>query len=125
MHDGGELKEGMVADVSLWDLSSLALLPRTDPINLLVMGSRTQAPGAGSTLADMWGRGVRVVEHGAPRGCDLEALRKLLINAQAEYRDPEMTDPQASAETAAFETEYRAAMQLDGEGEHEAFEENR
>lgn len=124
---GGELKEGMVADVSLWDLSSLALLPRTDPINLLVMGSRTQAPGAGSTLADMWVRGVRVVQDGSPCGLDLKRLRVLLAEAQKNYRDPEMTDPRASAETASFETEYRAALQLDGttSGKGESFPLNR
>jgi len=125
---GGELKEGMVADVSLWDLTSLALLPRTDPINLLVMGSRMQAPGAGSTLADMWVRGVRVVQEGSPCGVNLEALRKVLCNAQQDYRDPEITDPQSSAETSAFEAEYRAALQLDGPSshdQHESFPEQR
>jgi len=126
MHDmGGELKEGMVADVSLWDLSSLALLPRTDPVNLLVMGSRTQAPGAGSTLAEMWVRGVRVVKEGAPCGVDLQRLRVVLADAQRDYKDPEQTDPRASAQTSAFETEYRAALQLDGtsSGKGETFSE--
>ena len=37
----GELKEGAAADVTLWDLTSLALLPRTDPISLLILGSRS------------------------------------------------------------------------------------
>lgn len=124
---GGELQEGMVADVSLWDLSSLALLPRTDPVNLLVMGSRTQAPGAGSTLADMWVRGVRVVNEGSPCGVDLTKLRAVLAEAQCEYRDPEMTDPRVCAQTSAFEAEYRAALQLDGttSGEGQAFPANR
>merc|ERR1711988_1830088 len=102
---GGELQEGMVADVTLWDLSSLALLPRTDPVNLLVMGSRTQAPGAGSTLSDMWVRGVQVVREGSPCGIDLKRLRSLLAGAEGAYRDPEMTDPRASVETACFECE--------------------
>jgi cytosine/adenosine deaminase-related metal-dependent hydrolase len=120
---GGELQEGMVADVSLWDLSSLALLPRTDPVNLLVMGSRTQAPGAGSTLAEMWVRGVRVVHEGSPCGVDLTKLRAVLAESQREYRDPGMTDPRVCAETSAFEAEYRAALQLDGttSGEGQAF----
>eukprot|EP01043_Picozoa_sp_COSAG02_P094878 COSAG02_NODE_31282_length_536_cov_0.892449_2_plen_115_part_00 len=47
---------GAVADVTLWDLSSLALLPKTDPLSLLILGSRTQAVGAGSTLTDSWVR---------------------------------------------------------------------
>ena len=40
---GGVLEEGALADVSLWDLTSLALLPKTDPVSLLIQGSRTQA----------------------------------------------------------------------------------
>merc|ERR1712190_236445 len=109
------------------DLTSLALLPRTDPVNLLVMGSRTQAPGAGSTLADMGVRGVRVVQDGSPCGIDLLRFRNLLAEAQPDYRDPELTDPSKSVETAAFETEYRAALQLDGtrSGKGEIFPENR
>jgi guanine deaminase len=124
---GGELKEGMVADVTLWDLTSLALLPRTDPVNLLVMGSRTQAPDAGSTLSDMWVRGVQVVREGAPCGVDLKRLRNLLASAQQTYRDPEMTDPRASDETTCFECEYRGALQLDGttSGHGEEFPERR
>merc|ERR1719401_3170228 len=117
----------MVADVCLWDLTSLALLPRTDPVNLLVMGSRTQAPGAGSTLADMWVRGVRVVQDGSPCGVELKKLRTLLSDAQQDYRDPNMTDPRNSPETCALENEYRAAMQLDGvaSGKSETFPLNR
>eukprot|EP00971_Amphidinium_carterae_P169682 3362095-Amphidinium_carterae.1 len=37
----GEIKEGQAADVTLWDLTSLALLPRTDPMGLLVLGEPT------------------------------------------------------------------------------------
>jgi cytosine/adenosine deaminase-related metal-dependent hydrolase len=84
---GGELKVGMVADVTLWDLTSLALLPRTDPISLLALGSRTQAKGAGSTLHSSWVRGVRTVEAGEPLGVDLQALRKSLLSGNEEYRD--------------------------------------
>jgi hypothetical protein len=84
---GGELKVGMVADVTLWDLTSLALLPRTDPISLLALGSRTQAKGAGSTLHSAWVRGVRTVEAGEPLGVDLQALRNSLLSGNVEYRD--------------------------------------
>lgn len=109
---GGELKVGMVADVTLWDLTSMALLPRTDPISLLALGSRTQAPGAGSTLNSAWIRGVRTIEEGEPRGVDLKALRKSLMSGQEEYRDQELTNPAKYPETAAAEVEYRAAMGL-------------
>jgi hypothetical protein len=65
------------------DLTSLALLPKTDPVSLLVQGSRTQAPSAGSTLDSCWVRGVRVVRAGAPSNVDLVALRRVLRAAQA------------------------------------------
>ena len=39
--------------------------------------------------------------------------RRAIIAAQPEYRDTEVTEPRATAETAAFEVEYRAALELD------------
>lgn len=109
----GELKEGMAADVTLWDLTSLSLLPRTDPLSLLVLGSRTQSTGAGAALESCWTRGVRVVAAGEPCGVDVPALRSILRAAQPDFRDPEDTDPKTSPITAASEVEYRAAMGLD------------
>mmetsp|Transcript_42946 Transcript_42946/g.78045 ORF Transcript_42946/g.78045 Transcript_42946/m.78045 type:complete len:569 (-) Transcript_42946:49-1755(-) len=111
----GELKEGQQADVTLWDLTSLALLPRTDPLGLLVLGSRTQAPGAGSTLHSMWVRGIRVVNEGSPCGLNLQLFRAVLAGGQLEYRSPDQTDPRTDEQTKAMEVEYRAAMGLDGE----------
>ena len=119
----GELEVGMAADVTLWDLTALALLPRTDPISLLVLGSRTQAPGAGSVLHSCWVRGRRVVANGAPCGVDLTKLRKLLVDAQPTYRDPAITDPAIEPSTRASEVEYRAAMGLDVAGQAEPTEE--
>lgn len=109
----GEIKVGMDADVTLWDLTSLALLPRTDPVNLLILGSRTQAPGAGSTLHSSWVQGRRVVRDGSPTGVDLESLRATLMKAVPEYRSSLITDPSRDPMTAAAEREYRAAMCLD------------
>jgi 5-methylthioadenosine/S-adenosylhomocysteine deaminase len=112
---GGEIKVGMVADVTLWDLTSLALLPRTDPLSLLIMGSRCQAPGAGSTLDCVWVRGQKVVAGGSPLGVDIEALRATLIKSQPDYRDSKITDPKADPKNARAEVEYRAAMGLDAD----------
>mmetsp|Transcript_26946 Transcript_26946/g.62088 ORF Transcript_26946/g.62088 Transcript_26946/m.62088 type:complete len:588 (+) Transcript_26946:74-1837(+) len=110
---GGELLEGRVADVTLWDLTALSLLPRTDPLSLVVLGSRTQAPGAGSGLDSAWVDGVLTVEGGSPVGIDLLALRALLIGLQPDYRAPKVTDPSLLPHTAAAEVEYRAALCLD------------
>lgn len=116
----GELAVGMAADLTLWDLTSLSMLPRTDPINLLILGSRTQAPGAGAGLHSAWVRGVQVVGQGAPLGVDLPSLREAISASQPAYRDPEITDPKTGPATAASEVEYRAAMGLDREGQQEA-----
>eukprot|EP00756_Hemistasia_phaeocysticola_P032150 Hpha_TRINITY_DN16394_c1_g8::TRINITY_DN16394_c1_g8_i1::g.58927::m.58927 len=111
--EGGMLEEGRVADLSLWDLTALSLLPRTDPANLLVLGSRTQAPSAGSALAESFVRGRRVVRKGEPCGVDLARLRAMVISVQEKYRSPAVTDPSTDPGTAASEREYRAAVGLD------------
>ena len=113
---GGVLEEGALADVSLWDLTSLSMLPRTDPLSLLIQGSRTQAPGAGSALDSAWVNGTRVVKNGSPVNVDVIALREVLRHAQGEYRDPAITDPSTHDKTARAEKEYRAAMDLDPAG---------
>eukprot|EP00977_Amphora_coffeiformis_P022761 scaffold11454_cov168-Amphora_coffeaeformis.AAC.11 len=114
----GELKIGMQADLTLWDLTSLALLPRTDPLTLLILGSRTQAPGAGSTLHSSWVRGHRVVADGSPTRLNLVRFREFLCSVQKEYRDSSITNPSTDApSTAAAEREYRAAMGLDKDGQ--------
>lgn len=113
----GEIKVGMTADLTLWDLTSLALLPRTDPLQLLVLGSRTQASGAGSTLHSSWVGGSQVVSNGSPTGLDLLRFREFLMKAQPNYRDPAIADPKLDCElTAAAEVEYRAATGLDKDG---------
>ena len=117
--EAGELAVGMAADVSLWDLTALSLLPRTDPLNLLILGSRTQAPDAGSALDMVFCRGIPVVRGGSPVGVDLKALRKTLAASVPAYRDPAITDPCRDPQTKASEVEYRAAMGLDVQGQQE------
>lgn len=109
----GELKPGHAADLSLWDLSALSMLPRTDPLSTLVYGSRTQARGAGAALAALWVRGVQVVDDGSPCAVDLPKFRDLLRKLQPEYRDPADSAPSTTPATAAAEVEYRAALCLD------------
>lgn len=119
---GGEIKVGMEADLTLWDLTSLALLPRTDPLSLLVLGSRTQAPGAGATLHSSWVRGYRVVADGSPTRLDLIRFREMLCNAQKNYRDSSVTIPSTDCpHTAAAEREYRFAMGLEQDEKTKSF----
>jgi 5-methylthioadenosine/S-adenosylhomocysteine deaminase len=112
----GEIKVGMAADLTLWDLTSLALLPRTDPLSTLILGSRCQAPGDGSTLDIVYVNGRKVVSNGSPLGVDIQALRLALMEAKPTYRDPAITSPKADPMIARAEFEYRAAMGLDSEG---------
>ena len=66
----------------LWDLTSLALLPKTDPLGLLARGSRAQGAGCGSTLAECWVNGKRVVEERRNRRMQRETIEKILADAQ-------------------------------------------
>lgn len=113
----GEIKVGMAADLTLWDLTSLSMLPRTDPVSLLILGSRCQAPDAGSVLDTVWVNGRKVVSQGSPLGVNIKALRSALTQAQPDYRHPEITDPKTDAMIAKTEVEYRAAIGLDPEGQ--------
>ena len=111
---GGKIREGMLADVCLWDLTALALLPKTDPLGLLARGSRTQNKAAGSVLAESWVNGKRVVRAGEIVGCDVEALRKVLADAQNYVHETEglSMEPAANDASRRAENEYRAALGL-------------
>ena len=129
--NAGVIEVGAEADVTLWDLTAMSMLPRTDPLSLLIQGSRTQSKAAGSALNSAWVRGKRVIADGELVGVDLAKLREILIAAQPEYRDMSVTNPTTdSASTASAEVEYRAAMGLDPSNETEPrsaykFEEHR
>lgn len=116
--NAGVIEVGAEADVTLWDLTAMSMLPRTDPLSLLIQGSRTQSKAAGSALNSAWVRGKRVIADGELVGVDLAKLREILIAAQPEYRDMSVTNPTTdSASTASAEVEYRAAMGLDPSNE--------
>lgn len=69
----GTLEVGQWADLVLYDLTRLSLLPRTDPIGLLVLGRPTQA------VDSVWVRGDRVVADGNVTTVDMAALRAALF----------------------------------------------
>ena len=110
---GGKIEKGCLADVCLWDLTSLALLPKTDPLGLLARGSRAQGAGCGSTLAECWVNGKRVVEKGEIVGCNVKLLRKILADAQNYiHEEGKAVRPESSDLTRRAEKEYRAALCL-------------
>ncbi len=96
----GSLTVGKQADLVLYDLTNLSLLPRTDPIGLLVLGRPTQV------VTDVWVRGERVVAAGQPTRVDLAELRQRLWQESAWVGD------RHSTARAQLEPQYRRVMQL-------------
>lgn len=96
----GSLEVGKQADLVLYDLSSLSLLPRTDPIGLLILGRPVQA------VEGVWVRGRQVVESGQIRTTDVDQLRQQLF-AQSQW------DPLRQSERVKqVEAHYRSVMGL-------------
>jgi len=69
----GTLETGKQADLVLYDLTNLSLLPRTDPIGLLVMGRPSQAVNAA------WVNGRQIVANGQVTTIDVDTLRQELF----------------------------------------------
>ena len=111
MHEGGKIAVGCVADVTLWDLTALSMLPRSDAASLLVLGRPQQGPlQAGSALHSSFIRGRRVVSEGLPMNCDLQRLRELLWKHSDFRRTGSVRN---NGNHAAAEREYRGALGLD------------
>lgn len=100
-HEIGSLSVGKQADLVLYDLTQLSLLPRTDPIGLLVLGRPTQV------VDSVWVGGDRVVSSGQVLTLSVDTLRQQLFE-----RSQWMFNRQ-SATTDPFESHYRSVMNLD------------
>lgn len=96
----GSLEVGKQADVVLYDLTSLSLLPRTDPIGLLVLGRPTQA------IDSVWVRGDRIVADGSVTTIDVTELRHQL------FERSEWAANRQSTMVSQVEAHYRAVMNL-------------
>lgn len=90
------------------------MLPRTDPMGVLVLGRPGAGGPGGAALAQCWVRGRRVIKDGVPITCDVVALREKLLSVYPTFRSRELTDPRAFPGTAAAEVEYRNALGLEG-----------
>lgn len=96
----GTLEVGKQADLVLYDLTHLSLLPRTDPIGLLILGRPTQV------VDSVWVRGKPVVADKQVLGVDMALLSQQLFE-QSQW------DPQrVSQALAQAEPRYRAVMDL-------------
>ena len=115
---GGVLTAGAVADVVLYDLTAVSMLPLADPIGTLVLGRPSPGGGAGAAcgnaLHSLWVAGARLIDDGTPVSVDAAKLRADLAAVYPCIRRRAATDPRANEYTACVEREYRAALGLDG-----------
>lgn len=96
----GSLTVGKKADLVLYDLTSLSLLPRTDPIGLLILGRPTNA------VDSVWVNGKRVVADGKVTTIDVDNLRQEL------FEKSEWSTNRQSKTVGEIEAHYRSVMGL-------------
>ncbi|MBH8573607.1 amidohydrolase [Nostocaceae cyanobacterium CENA369] len=96
----GSLTVGKQADLVLYDLTNLSLLPRTDPIGLLVLGRPT------NVVDSAWVNGKQIIADGKVTTINVDDLRQELFNrSQWEITRKSQT-------VAQIEAHYRTVMGL-------------
>jgi 5-methylthioadenosine/S-adenosylhomocysteine deaminase len=98
--ENGSLEVGKKADLVLYDLTSLSLLPRTDPIGLLVLGRPT------NVVDSAWVNGRQVVKEGQVTTIDVDNLREEL------FKHSQWQTNRKSKTVAELEAHYRYVMGL-------------
>lgn len=96
----GSLTVGKKADLVMYDLTSLSLLPRTDPIGLLVLGRPT------NVVHSVWVNGKQIVADGKVTTINVDELRQQLFNHSQWHTN------RKSQTVAEIEAHYRAVMGL-------------
>ena len=96
----GSLTVGKKADLVLYDLTSLSLLPRTDPIGLLILGRPTQV------VDSAWVDGKQIITNGKVTTINVDELRQELFDRS------QWNSYRKSPTVVEFETHYRAVMGL-------------
>jgi 5-methylthioadenosine/S-adenosylhomocysteine deaminase len=96
----GSLTIGKKADLVLYDLHNLSLLPRTDPIGLLILGRPTQA------VDSVWVNGKQVAAAGKLTTVEVDRLRQDLFEKSQWMGDL------PSPTRQAMEAHYRSVMGL-------------
>jgi 5-methylthioadenosine/S-adenosylhomocysteine deaminase len=97
----GSLTVGKKADLVLYDLNNLSLLPRTDPIGLLVLGRPV------NVVNSAWINGKQIIDNGKITTINVDDLRQEFFN-----RSHWETQPK-SANVANLAPHYRQVMGLD------------
>ncbi|MDX2270568.1 MAG: amidohydrolase [Cyanobacteriota bacterium] len=96
----GSLTVGKLADLVLYDLRQLSLLPRTDPIGLLIWGRPVQA------VSHVWVGGRLRVEQGQVTTLNVEDLRQ-------QFFEQSQWDPHRHSQMVGeVEARYRSVMGL-------------
>ncbi|MBD2244586.1 amidohydrolase [Nostoc sp. FACHB-888] len=96
----GSLTVGKQADLVLYDLTNLSLLPRTDPIGLLVLGRPS------NVVDSAWVNGKQIITGGKFTTINVDELRQELFNrSQWETKRKSQT-------VAQIEAHYRTVMGL-------------
>jgi cytosine/adenosine deaminase-related metal-dependent hydrolase len=96
----GFLEAGKKADLVMYDLKSLSLLPRTDPIGLLVLGRPV------NVVSHAWVNGKAVISDHQICTVNVDDLKEKLFD-QSEW-----TPKRKSISVAETEARYRSVMGL-------------
>ncbi|MEH2356450.1 amidohydrolase [Nostoc sp.] len=96
----GSLTVGKQADLVLYDLTNLSLLPRTDPIGLLVLGRPS------NVVDSVWVNGKQIVADGKITTINVDELRQELFNRS------QWETKRKSETVAQIEAHYRTVMGL-------------
>lgn len=96
----GSIEVGKQADLVLYDLTDLSLLPKTDPIGLLILGRPNQV------VDQAWVQGKQVIADGQITGLDVEGLKKEL------FAKSQWASDRPSPMREKSEVHYRQIMNL-------------
>jgi cytosine/adenosine deaminase-related metal-dependent hydrolase len=96
----GSLTVGKKADLVMYDLTSLSLLPRTDPVGLLVLGRPT------NVVDSVWVNGELIVANGKVKNIDVDSLRQEL------FKHSQWQTKRKSKTVKEIEAHYRGVMEL-------------
>lgn len=96
----GSLTVGKQADLVMYDLTNLSLLPRTDPIGLLVLGRPA------NVVASAWVNGKQIVADGQVTTINVDQLRQEL------FKHSQWETKRKSQSVAQIEAHYRKVMDL-------------
>ncbi|GAX34982.1 amidohydrolase [Nodularia sp. NIES-3585] len=94
----GSLDLGKQADLVLYDLTNLSLLPRTDPIGLLVLGRPT------NVVHSAWVNGQQIVTNNQVNTINVDNLRQEL------FKHSQWETKRKSESVEKIETHYRQVM---------------